>query len=96
MGLDTYLHSEDSSIAAKDSYEAVSPDEGALHLIFAATSDDWMFPEEEGDEYEEGEPPQTQEYEPTENEHEPPQSQGHTDSNCRWTSEGTALSFKLA
>ena len=34
-----------------------------------------MYPEEVGDEYEEGEPPQSHEYEPTDNEQEPQQSQ---------------------
>ena len=56
-----HLQSEDSSIAAKASNEAVSPDVGTLHPIFAATSDDWIYPEDIGDEYEEGEPPQSQE-----------------------------------
>ena len=69
-----YLQSEGSSIAAKASYEAVSLDEGALHPIFATTSDDWIFLEVI-DEYEQGEPPQSQEYEPTDNEQEPRQSQ---------------------
>ena len=51
----------DMPLAAKASHEAVSPDAGALHPMFAATSDDWMYPEDISNEYEEGEPPQSQE-----------------------------------
>ena len=72
-----HFQSEDSSIAAKASYEAVSV-EGALHPIFAATSDDWKYPKEVGDESEEGESPQFQEYEAADNEQEPQQSREAT------------------
>ena len=85
-GPDMHMQTPNSYIAEVASNEAVSLEHGALHSIFATTSDDWMY-KEGGDEVG---------YEPTDNEGEPQLSQEVLPpKGCSRSTGSASLSFRI-